>query len=354
MCFGNNTTTDTKTTNAPIPDWLRSASQDNLGNLSKLTTNGYQAYQGPMVAGTNGDQDQAYSLTRALAGSSNPYSTTSADAFSHAATAGPQSVSTSRAVDDVAGANGSTAGGSTQDYMNPYVGAVLDPQLRDIDRQTALNQNKINSAATMSGAFGDARTGFQGAQEDKNAMLARSDTIGKAYKDAYDNAMALKEGDINRNLSTDQTNAALKEQGLSRAITGGQALTGLDQYNTGRAADLINLLTQAGNAQQQTAQNTDTANYNEFLRGQINPKDAFSLLTSAINGTPYDKTQTTTEQKPDNSGFGLLGSLGGTLLSAALAPATGGASLIATPALLGGMSKSTSPNPGSMSTTSFG
>lgn len=315
MCFGNEVETGKEVKTNSIPQYLTDASQSNIAALNDLRSNGFESYGGPIAAGASGNQDQAFGMSSAIAGSSNPYTATSQDAFTRAATAGPQSVSTQRAIDDVPGAPG-TAGGSTQDYMNPYVAQVLAPQLRDIDQQAALRQNQSDAQATMSGAFGDARTGFAQAQNSKNQQLARTDAIGKTYSDAYTNAMSLKEGDIARNLDTSKTNAALNEQGLSRAITGGQALTGLDQYDTGRTSDLIQQLLASGGVQRGINQDQLTAAYNEFLRKQQRPLQTSALVTSAINGAPHDTNSVDTKSAPDNSGYGIIGSIAGTAAKA--------------------------------------
>jgi hypothetical protein len=115
-----------------------------------------------------------------------------------------------------------------------------------------------------------------------------------------------------------KTNAALKEQGLTRALQGGQALTGLDQYLTGRKGDLAGLLEKAGLAQQTNTQQKLDAAYQEFLRGSLSAKDLQALLNNAINGSPMagNTTSNATTSQPDNSGYAMLGALGGTALKA--------------------------------------
>src|SRR5215218_7039914 len=50
--------------------------------------------------------------------------------------------------------------GSTQDHMNPFTAAVLDPTLRNIDEARKGQILEDNRAATMSGAFGDPQAGI--------------------------------------------------------------------------------------------------------------------------------------------------------------------------------------------------
>jgi hypothetical protein len=346
-----------------------------------MRDSGFQDYTGPRVADLNSDQSGAASLIRALAGSNNPYTSQIQDLFSKGANAPASQVSTSRLIDNVPGQG---ASGSTQDYMDPYIQSVLAPQLRMIDENATKNQNALDARATMGGAFGDARSGFEAAQNTRDANNLRADTIGKGYSQAFADAMARKGVDLSRILDVDKTNAGLNETALNRGFTGGAALQGLDKYNTGRGADLATLLGQTGATERGVDQAKLDAQYQEFSRKTGFPLEVSKMLMSAINGTPYDKTTTgattgtnvtngstvgsgttsntgntstntqsngstsgisdstgtETVQKPDNSGFGILASLLGTLGKAALAPATGGLSMM----MPSGSSMAPSPN----------
>ena len=111
-----------------------------------------------------------------------------------------------------------------------------------------------------------------------------------------------KSGDISRLLDVDKSNAALSEQGMARQISGGNALLGLDKYNTGRTADLAGLIAKAGEAQRTNDQAKLTAAYEEFSKATGYPIEVAKLLISANNPAAYGKTETTSA--PDNSGWG--------------------------------------------------
>lgn len=322
MCFGNTVVKEDKTS-TPDPA-LTAAAKSNTDFLSNLRNTGYQAYGGPKVADQTPDTLTGADMIRTLAGTSDPYTSTVAGAATNAATAGPQSVSTGRAIDNVPGANGGPAG-TTQDYMDPYLASVLAPQLRDIDLQTSKNQNKLDATAAMGGAFGDARTGIQASENTRLGNLARTDTIGQGYSNAFNNAMALKTGDINRNLDVGKTNAALNEQGMARQLAGGNALQALDTHDTGRQADMATLLTNIGNAKQSNDQAKLSAAYEEFAKATGYPLQVAQLIGGTLQPTAYGSNTVTSG--PDNSGYGMIAALGGTALKAALAPATGGLSL---------------------------
>ncbi len=321
MCLGNNTTTKTEDKTTTIDPRLADQSVQNIQNLSNLANAGYQAYTGPRVADLSAGEQTGNSMVDALAGTQNPYTSLTAAADTANATQGPSTVSTVRATDNVPGANGSTAGGSTQDYMDPYLAQVLTPQLYDIDKQTALQQNQLNAQAAMGGAFGDARSGFQASANTDAGNRLRAGTIGTAYSNAFNNAMGLKEADIGRNLDVQKSNAALNEQALARQLAGGNALTSLDQYNTGRTADLAKLEQQQGATSRGIDQAKLDAAYQEYAKGHLDDSTMLQLLNQAINGSPLQKqgTTDTTTQQPDTSGFGMIGTLGGAAMKYALA-----------------------------------
>lgn len=313
MCFGNRKETERKTTTELIPDHLRSASQNNIGFLERMRDTGYQEYTGPRVADLSADENTAHSLIRALAGSGNAYTGEIEKLFRDYSNTPAANLGTVRAIDNVPGKG---ASGSTQDYMDPYLAQVLAPQLRELGLQAQKNQNQLDARATMGGAFGDARSGFEASENTKNLNQAVTDTTGRGYSAAFNNAMALKTSDINRLLDVDKTNAMLKESGLARALAGGNALMGLDKYNTGRQADLAGMLEKAGASRRGIDQARLDAQYAEYAKKTGFPLEVIKLLTGAISSTPYDKQKTEITEKPDNSGWGILGGLAGTGIKA--------------------------------------
>lgn len=308
MCFGDTKQTGSKTETKTIPAWLSGASEQNINDLRGMRDQGYQAYTGQRVADLSGDETQAGDMIRTLAGSSNPYTGQAEDAFSASANGGPSQVSTVRAIDNVPGQG---ADGSTADYMDPYLKQVLAPMLAQLDEDNARTQNSSDARATMAGAFGDSGAAFERARNTDLGNRTKLSTVGNAYSNAFNNAMALKTGDINRNLDVSKTNAALNEQGLARRMAGGNALLGLDKYNTGRQADLASMLQKVGAGGRAIDQAKLDATYQEFSNKTGYPLQMSKLIIDAINGSPSkgEGTSTSTSYAPDNSGYGFLGSL---------------------------------------------
>lgn len=219
------------------------------------------------------------------------------------ANAGPQSVSPQ------------TISSAMSPYLNQYVNYALAPQIQGQNQQFAAQDQQLNSAATASGAFGDVRAGIQAANLTNQQNLAQQGLIGNAYNAAFNTAIGAGAQDVANNLTGQTTNANLAETALNRQLTGANAL----QQNVGFQNQL---------GQQQTAQSQAGLNaaYNQWLMGQQYPFQTAGLanqsISSAAYALPASSTQTTSA--PDNSGFQMLGALGGALGNAFL-PGVGGA-----------------------------
>ena len=144
--------------------------------------------------------------------------------------------------------------GSINDYMDPYLQQVLNPQIRELDESLQKGIRAQDANAQMSGSFGDARHGIVDSQLYDDRARQGSDITGKAYSDAYNNAMSLRSGDINRE-------GALQENAINRAL-------GIDTANIGFNENAINrdlqaALARAGFADNDANRDLDVAKTNQ-------------------------------------------------------------------------------------------
>ena len=140
-----------------VGDYVTSA----LGQGAALANSPYQAYTGPLTAGASNLQQQAF------AGAS-----------------------------DIAGAGfqpGQFMGGfgATQanQYMNPYIQASLDPQLKELQRQSDIQRVADAGRLTGSGAFGGSRQAIMESEGRRNLLDKQQELIGQGYKSAYDTGL---------------------------------------------------------------------------------------------------------------------------------------------------------------------
>jgi hypothetical protein len=144
-----------------LSPWVGDYVTNALGQGAALASAPYQAYQGPLTAGASNLQQQAF------AGAS-----------------------------DIASAGytpGSFVGGfgSTQaaQYMNPYIQASLDPQLRELQRASDIARMSDAARLTNAGAFGGSRQAIMESEGRRNLLDKQQELIGTGYKSAYDTGL---------------------------------------------------------------------------------------------------------------------------------------------------------------------
>jgi hypothetical protein len=118
----------------------------------------YQAYQGPLTAGASDLQQQAF-----------------AGASEMAMTGYQPGQFTGSFTPQVA-----------QQYMNPYLQASLDPQLKELNRQSEIARMQDASRLTKAGAFGGSRQAIMESEGRRNLLDKQQDVLGTGYKTAYD------------------------------------------------------------------------------------------------------------------------------------------------------------------------
>lgn len=310
-CFGGMDPTkqvDTTGTTAP-PDWVQSAGQSNYNTAKGILSQGFQPYTGQMTAPLSGNEQTASNLIASTAASPNPYSSTAAaDYTTYGNTPG-----FNYNFNTVADQNGPL--GTTQSYMNPYLDAVLAPQLRQLGISGSQARQGIAANATQSGAYGDARHGVVEGEQLKNQALQENDVVGQAYNQAFQQAMSQREQDAGRQFSTQQAQAGENNNTLQRMQQSGIDLTNLDKYDTSRALGLASSLGQTGATERQVQQSSDDAAYQEEMRKQGFTDNQVAFLTSVLKGTPTATTTTgqQTTSQPNNTGWQAIGTLASAL-----------------------------------------
>lgn len=210
---GNSTTTST------LSDWAGPYVTNMLGKAQAYSNLPYQQYQGELTAGPSQLQSQAFqglaSLTLPQGSNYSPTSYASSytagttnqsvapNTYTSGYTAGNYSPSYSASNYDANSYSptqfssrlpGTSQAdpygvGSVQDYMNPYISGVLDPQLRELNRQATISQMANADRFAQAGAYGGSRQAIMDAELQRNLLQQISDTTGGAYKDAYDKAL---------------------------------------------------------------------------------------------------------------------------------------------------------------------
>lgn len=225
-----------------LSNWAGPYVTSMLGKASAIADTPYEVYGGPLTAGASELQQKYFS---GLGGLNFPNQL--GQSFTANTAAGlPQYTG-------VGGATAPGAGGPTgiaSQYMNPYLSAVLGPQLAELQRQAQITQMNQGSKLAQAGAFGGGRQAIMDAETQRNLLNQMNKTIGEGYASAYDKAMG--------------------------------------QFNTeqGQAKDLANMMAGAGKEQRAIEQEGITADLNEFLAQRDDPMNKVKFMQSMLQGLP--------------------------------------------------------------------
>ncbi len=241
---------------------------DYMGKGQALAATPYQAYTGPLTAGPSALQSK---VSTGLEGLSFPgqlgQTFSSTDAYQL-----PTMTST--------GVTGQQTGpgGIASQYMNPYLQAVLTPQLEEMRRQGDISRTKLGAkfgGAGGAGAFsamGGGRQAIESSELERNLLQEQNKAIGTGYANAYDRAMG--------------------------------------QFNTeqGQAKTLADMMSGMGRTQRDIESEGIAADRAQFEEERLFPYKQLQFQQSLIQGLPVS-TQTTSEA---TTGLGQLsGTLGG-------------------------------------------
>jgi hypothetical protein len=143
-----------------LSPWAGDYVTNYLGQGAAAAAAPYQAYQGPLTAGASDLQQQAFA------------------GASEMTQAGYQPGQFT----------GSFTPQVAQQYMNPYLQASLDPQLKELQRQSDIQRMGDASRLTKAGAFGGSRQAIMESEGRRNLLDKQQDVLGQGYKTAYDMA----------------------------------------------------------------------------------------------------------------------------------------------------------------------
>jgi len=187
-----------------------------LGQAQALGNTPYQTYQGPLTAGPSDIQNKVFQGIGNLTFPGNL----------------GQSFTSSGAPTIGADGQPSGGGGVAQSYMNPYLQAVLNPQMDDLRRQNDITNMNTNAKLTQAGAYGGGRQAIMNAENNRNLMQEMNKTVGQGYASAFDKAMGQfnTEQGQGRDLAKMMTDIG----GIQRGITSEGVAADLGEFNAQR------------------------------------------------------------------------------------------------------------------------
>ncbi len=282
-----------------MPQWLSDYTQALIARANMVAGEGYQAYQGPRVAGFTDDQTNAFDVIRNNIGNWN-------DEFDASKTATGGALTQAMPYFNQANQYFSQASEMTPDKINQY----MDPYVQNVIDRSKLEANRNWSENIMPGIEGRFITSGQSGSSGHQDLLqkaGRDVTAGlnsqamAAPSDAYKTAGSQYQADASRlaglGASTGQLGSSVGSLGLQ---TGSQ-LSGLAQLQQQMAGRDASSLSMVGDAQQQQIQRNLDLAYQDFQQQRDYPRQNVDWMSSVIRGIPYDRTTNTTSTGPANA-----------------------------------------------------
>ena len=231
-------------TESNLSNWAGQYVTNMLGKGQALSEMPYEQYKGPLTAGAATLQNK---VSTGLQNTNFPSNL-------------GQSFSSSTAPTIGAGGQPTGGGGIASNYMNPYLSAVLNPQLAEMRRQAEINNQSSLGGLTKSGAFGGGRQAIMESEAGRNLLNTQNTAIGQGYSNAYDR--------------------------------------GMQQFNTeqGQAKDLAGLMAQQGAVDRGITGEGIAANKAQFEEARLNPYKMVQFQQSLLSGLPL--TAQTYNQAP--------------------------------------------------------
>jgi len=235
--------TATTTTFPVLPDYAKQPVADIAATVGELLQ---QPLQVPMrqVAGLSPTQLDAMARAQQGIGSFQPFLQAAQDA--QAAGLGTLGAG----VQTVGGAEFVPTEATLDRFRDPYQKAVTDEAIKEIDRQTAIAQNRLAGQAVQAGAFGGSRFGVAQSELARNAQDLKSRRIFEDLSRNFQQAQASARAANQQRLQAGQVFGQ-----LGRATSGiGGAMAGLGAQGQALQGRDVQQLLGIGGLQQQQAQ----------------------------------------------------------------------------------------------------
>jgi hypothetical protein len=217
----------------------------------------YQAYTGPLTAGASDLSNQAFAGASDLAKTGYTPTSFTTGTF------------------DTAAANR---------YMNPYINASLDPQLKELQRQSQISSMADSAKLASAGAFGGSRQAILQGEQNRNLLDKSQDLIGQGYNTAYKDAMDQFNAEQNKGMEAQKASEASRVYGADYGLKSLQNLSDL------------------GTIQRNIEQEGLTADKTQFEQQRDNPLKMAQYQKDLLTGLPIT-TQNKNVNTSDYSNF---------------------------------------------------
>lgn len=253
------------TSTSGLSPWIAPYITNYLGQSQALGQQPYQTYQGPLTAGASQLQSQAFGGIGGL---------TVPNQGQYSAVGGSF-----------------TDQGVAQNYMNPYLDQVLQPQLAEMQRQSTINLQPQLAKLTAAGGYGGSREALLRGEAQRNLLDQTAQAAGQAYGTAYQQAMNQFNEEQRRKIQEAQFGSEFGLKGV------------------GAQQSVYDQMMKAGEAQRAIESEGVAADLAEFNRQREYPYKQVQFMRDMVSGLPVGAV---TNTPPQLSGIAqLITALGG-------------------------------------------
>lgn len=295
-----------------VPSQVLAAYQSVNDKANATASQPFQNYNGEFVAPINAQQNVGVSNTNAAAEEAQPgYATAQAGLGQAQANTTP----VNNAALGLAGASAGAVDPTNLDaasigkYLSPYLGTVLGTTNALANQNNSIAQTGALGTAINSGAFGGDRAGIAAANLNQQNSLAEQATDANILNTGYNTALSTAQQQQGVGLGAAQANrtalanAGQEIAGIGQTAYGEGANTAAEEGSLASGAQTAGLQGAqaqigAGTLEQQTAQASDTAQYNQFLQEQSYPFQVDQFLANIAEGTGALSGSTTQTSQP--------------------------------------------------------
>jgi hypothetical protein len=224
-----------------LSPWAGDYVTNMLGQADALSKTPTAVYKGPLTAGASDLQKQGFAGISDIA---------------------------STGFDPTKFTSGTFDTGAASKYMNPYLSAVLNPQMEELRRQNAITNMGANAKLTQAGAYGGGRQAIVNAENDRNLMQELNKTVGTGYANAFDKAMAQFNTEQGRQFDVDKASEASRQYSAD--------------YGLKTARDLLD----AGATQRGITGEGIAADKRQFEEQQADPYNRLEFKRKMLEGLP--------------------------------------------------------------------
>jgi hypothetical protein len=311
----------TGATETTVSDWAAPLVGGVIQRGLDIASTPYQVYGGNKVAGSSDLQNSAFSGIQGLT-QPNSVQTNATNTFNNVA----QSALTQPAyqgttfTSNTSGISNGFDSAALNQYMNPYLQDILNPQLAQARRNASLTQMKDAGALTKAGAFGGSRQALVGAENSRNMNMNLADITGKGYDSAFKAAQGQFNSDQDRLLkalqSQEQSGQFGAKQGLEYLTLAGNTAASEGAFGNNLAQNQLAANRQEaelGGVQRGITQAGLDSDYADFKEQRDYPKTQLDYFNNLIS--KYPMTTTNQYGEGTNGAASILGG-GITALSA--------------------------------------